>query len=320
MRPRAASNERRHDRHEPDFVLPQFGIFAQGTHAHRFLAFDLKPGVSSQQALSAFRRLRTPDVSAGGVNLVLAFGASLWRAVAPNAAPADLGPFERVAGSDGTQAPATQHDAWLWISGAEPDVTWRSARLAALAVADAADVGEEQDGFAYRGGRDITGFIDGTANRQVRQAADVAIVPPGRPGAGGSHVLTMRWVHDLEAFEGLTIAEQERVFGRTKADSVELPADQKTPTAHISRVETTVGGAEVEIFRRSVPYGGACEHGLYFVAFSAERSRYDLLLSRMFGTARGRVRDRLTDFSHPVTGSYYFAPSLNALNELAGPQ
>jgi putative iron-dependent peroxidase len=130
----------------------------------------------------------------------------------------------------------------------------------------------------------------------------------------------MRWVHDLEAFEGLTIAEQERVFGRTKADSVELPADQKTPTAHISRVETTVGGAEVEIFRRSVPYGGACEHGLYFVAFSAERSRYDLLLSRMFGTARGGVRDRLTDFSHPVTGAYYFAPSLNALNELAGPQ
>ena len=24
------------------FTLPQFGIFAQGTHAHRFLEFDLE--------------------------------------------------------------------------------------------------------------------------------------------------------------------------------------------------------------------------------------------------------------------------------------
>jgi len=28
------------------FTLPQFGIFPQGTHAHHFLEFDLKPGVS----------------------------------------------------------------------------------------------------------------------------------------------------------------------------------------------------------------------------------------------------------------------------------
>jgi putative iron-dependent peroxidase len=315
----AVSDEHWHGGNRPaEFTLPQFGIFAQGTHAHRFLAFDLKRGVTSEKALAAFRRLRTPDVSAGGVNLVLAFGAGLWRAVAPRAAPADLGLFEPVVGSDGNQAPATQHDAWLWISGAEPDVTWQSARLVALAVAEAADLAEEQDGFTYRGGRDVTGFIDGTANRQVRRAAQVAIVPPGRPGAGGSHVLTMRWVHDLEAFERLTIAQQEQVIGRTKPDSLELSVDQKPPTAHVSRVEATVGGTEVEIFRRSVPYGGAREHGLYFVAFSSERSRYDLLLSRMFGTAPDGVRDRLTDFSRPVTGSYYFAPSLNALNQLVG--
>ena len=30
-----------------DFVLPQFGIFAQGTHTHHFLEFDLKPGVGA---------------------------------------------------------------------------------------------------------------------------------------------------------------------------------------------------------------------------------------------------------------------------------
>ncbi len=199
-------------------------------------------------------------------------------------------------------------------------MTWQSARAAVQAVGAAARVATEQDAFTYQGGRDITGFIDGTANPQVRRAGSVALVPPGRPGQGGSHVLTMRWVHDLAAFNRLTIADQQRVFGRTKADSEELSASEKPPNAHIARVETVVDGEELEIFRRSVPYGTSEEYGLNFVAFSAERSRYDRMLARMFGSSPDGVRDRLTDFSRPVSGAYYFAPSLNALNELAGPE
>jgi putative iron-dependent peroxidase len=76
----------------------------------------------------------------------------------------------------------------------------------------------------------------------------------------------------------------------------------------------------LRIFRRSVPYGTVKEHGLYCVAFSADPSRYDRMLARMFGAADDGVCDRLTDFSRPVSGAYYFAPSINALNELAGPE
>jgi putative iron-dependent peroxidase len=297
------------------FVLPQFGIFAQGTHAHHFLEFDLVPGTTPAEAIEAFRRLRTPDVSAGGVNLVIAFGADAFRAMAPGRAPDDLAAFAPVAGSAGHGAPATQHDAWLWISGAEPDITWQSARVVAELLRNVARVAAEQQAFTYRGGRDVTGFIDGTANPQVRRASDVALVPFGRAGEGGSHVLVMRWVHDLAAFNALSVTDQERVFGRTKPDSVELSPECKPANAHIARVETSVDGNELEIFRRSVPYGTAEEYGLYFVAFSAARSRFDRMLSRIFGN--DGPRDRLTDFSRPVTGAYYFAPSLTALNELA---
>src|SRR3954468_8568594 len=108
----------------PTFTLPQFGIFAQGTHAHHFLEFDLRRGVSANDAIDSFRRLRTPDVSAGGVKLGVAFGGAAWREVAPWAAPADLEDFREITGPDGRQAPAAQHDAWIWISGAAPDVTW----------------------------------------------------------------------------------------------------------------------------------------------------------------------------------------------------
>ena len=71
-------------------------------------------------------------------------------------------------------------------------------------------------------------------------------------------------------------------------------------------------GEELEIYRRSTPYGTVGEHGLYFLGFSAELSRFDKMLARMFGVADG-IRDHLTDFTRPVTGSYYFAPSLEAL-------
>jgi len=54
------------------------------------------------------------------------------------------------------------------------------------------------------------------------------------------------------------------------------------------------------------------EQGLHFVAFSADPTRFDRMLARMFGTAPDGLSDRLTDFSRPVSGAYYFAPSLEA--------
>jgi putative iron-dependent peroxidase len=75
-------------------------------------------------------------------------------------------------------------------------------------------------------------------------------------------------------------------------------------------------GEELEIYRRSTPYGRVGELGLYFVAFSADRARFDKMLARMFGTSGDGLHDHLTDFSRPVSGSYYFAPSLDALDGL----
>ena len=211
------------------FILPQFGIFAQGTHAHHFLEFDLRPDVTPTAAVASFRRLRTSEVSAGGVNLVVAFGADAWREVAPAEAPASLDRFHAITAPDGRGAPATQHDAWIWISSSSADVAFDHARAAASAVADAALLVAEQQGFTYHEGRDETGFIDGTANPPVRRAAEVALVPPGEPGQGGSHVLAMRWVHDLDAFHSLPV---ERAGSRDRANQGRRASSCPTPTSH----------------------------------------------------------------------------------------
>jgi putative iron-dependent peroxidase len=304
--------------HLPAMTVPQFGIFAQGTIAHEFIEFDLRPDIEMGRATVALSRLQAPAVSAGGVNLVIGFGSELWRSVAPDQAPEGLAPFEPVGRVGGHHAPATQHDFWLWISGSSRDVVFEHARAAVRTLAEVATVASDQPCFVHRDSRDLTGFIDGSANPTMLEAPAAALVPDGQPGAGGANVLVMRWIHDLDAFEKLAMKEQERVIGRSRPSSIEMTGDALPADAHIARVQIEdEEGNELPIYRRSVPYGTVAEHGLYFVAFSADRARFDRMLARMFGTDTDRIHDHLMDFSRPVTGSFYFAPSLSCLAELA---
>jgi putative iron-dependent peroxidase len=289
---------------------PQPGIFAQGTRSHYHLEFDLRPDATDDAVVAALHGLREPPVTAGGSNIVVGFGADLWRRLQPDDAPAELGPFEAI-GGDGRSAPATQHDLWVWTHGTGEDVELDVARAVVAVLAPVATLAAEQPCFVYLDSRDLTGFIDGTENPPVEQAFDVALVPDGRPGAGGAFVLAQKWVHDLDRFHAQKREEQEDTIGRTKPDSVEL--DDKPPTAHIARVVIEEDGEELELYRRSTPYGRVGELGLYFLAFSADPSRFTKMLHRMFGVSGDGVHDHLTDFTRPVSGAFYFAPSLDAL-------
>src|SRR4051794_8765500 len=290
---------------------PQPGIFAQGTRSHYQLELDLRPDATDDAIVAALHGLREPPVTAGGSNIVVGFGAALWRRLQPEDAPAELAPFEAIEG-DGRSAPATQHDIWVWTHGTGEDVELDVARAIVGVMAPVATLGAEQPCFVYLDSRDLTGFIDGTENPPVEEAFDVALVPDGRPGAGGAFVLAQKWVHDLDRFHGQKREEQEDTIGRTKPDSVEL--DDKPPTAHIARVVIEEDGEELELYRRSVPYGRVGELGLYFLAFSADPSRFTKMLHRMFGVSGDGLHDHLTDFSRPVSGAFYFAPSLDALD------
>lgn len=292
----------------------QPGIFAFGTRSHYYLEFDLVPDADPGMVLDALRALREPPVTAGGANIVIGLGPDLWRRLAPHDSPDDLRDFDEVAGPSGHRAPATPHDIWLWFHGTGHDLVLDMARAAAVALAPAATLAAEQPGFVYQDSRDMTGFVDGTENPPVWEAHLAALVPDGAPGAGGSHVLAMRWVHDLGRFHALSEDEQERVIGRTKPDSVDLGDDVRPASAHISRtVIEDAEGEELEILRRSTPFGSVAEQGLYFVAFSTGQARVREMLSRMFGTSGDGTHDRLVEFSTPVSGAFYFAPSLDAL-------
>ena len=293
-------------------ATPQPGIFAQGTRTHRHLEFAMRAGVAADVVRAALARLRQPAVATGGANIVLGFSEEVWRTISLEPLPTALTGFPDVKG-----VPTSQCGLWAWCHGTGDDVLLDVGRAVAAALADVATLQQEVTGFVYRDSRDLTGFIDGTENPPVEAAYHVATIPNGSPGAGGSFAITQRWVHRLDAFNELGIDEQEGVIGRTKADSIELPDDRKPPTAHIARVVIEDDGQELEIYRRSVPYGTVSEQGLLFVAFSADPSRFERMLRRMFGVDDG-IRDRLTEFSSPVSGGAWFVPSLEALGDALG--
>ena len=124
--------------------------------------------------------------------------------------------------------------------------------------------------------------------------------------------MVQRWVHDLDAFNKVPVAEQERIVGRKKPDSAALTDEARHPQGHLARTQIYEDGKLVEIFRRGVPFGTLNTQGLYIAAFSAERRRFDLMLAAMFGTSQDGETDRLTDYTRPTSGAFYFAPSLTA--------
>jgi putative iron-dependent peroxidase len=294
----------------------QAGILALGTRTHHQIELDLRPDARPDALIAAVRTL-LEGTSAGDPNVVIGFGDAAWRAIArPDQVPDDLAPFTEIVGPEGHRAPSTQHDVWIWVHGTGTDAVLDTAWRAVAAFDDVALIGAECPCFVYHDSRDLTGFIDGTANPAPHEAAAVAVIPADRRGAGGTHVLTQRWLHDLAAFERMSVADQERVIGRRKGDSAALSPGELPPTAHIARAEVVVDGEEQPVWRRSVPFGTVGERGLYFLAFSADRWRVDTMLAQMYGTSGDGLRDSLLDYSTPMSGAFYFAPGQQALADL----
>ena len=107
--------------------------------------------------------------------------------------------------------PATQHDAVLWLSGSAYDVIFDVARQVIAELKPLATVAEETSSWPYRHDLDLTGFIDGAENPSLIEAAEVALIPEGKPGAGGTVLLLQKWAHDTTAWESLSgRAQQER--------------------------------------------------------------------------------------------------------------
>lgn len=248
----------------------------------------------------------------------IAFGPALWDLASPNARPRALRPFAAIDGG-ALRAPATGGDLFLHATSQRADVNFELALRLRAALGARAEVIEEVHGFQYLDSRDLTGFIDGTENPTGAKARGAAALIGSEDAAfaGGSYVLSQRYVHDLARWNELALAEQERAIGRRKRDSKELSAKAKPATAHIARVVIEEDGAELEILRHSFPYGTTSESGLYFLAYTRDLAIPEKMLARMYGTSGDGLHDRLMEHTRAVSGAHFFAPSEEGLRRLA---
>ena len=290
---------------------PQAGIFALGTSSHAYLEFDILDPGKFKQFASTIAAIREPRTTTGGVNFVIGFRPELWRKIVPEDAPPDVEGFNKdIQGIEDFVMPSTQHDALVWLSGSAFDIIFDMARSVIHDLAGQASLMEETSSWAYRHDRDLTGFIDGSENPTLLEAPIDALLPEVVPGAAGSVLLLQKWKHNVTAWEALPVAQQELIMGRTKPDSTEL--ENKPPDSHVARTDQDEFG---KIFRRNMPYGNVDDHGTVFVGFSADQKRLSRMLDSMAGLVTG-TRDALTRYTQPLTGSYYFVPSVESLRRL----
>jgi putative iron-dependent peroxidase len=163
------------------------------------------------------------------------------------------------------------------------------------------------DLFLYAGGRDLTGYEDGTENPKDAAAAEAALVASaaGAGLAGSSFVAAQRWTHDLHTFRAHPASERDAIIGRRRDTNDEI-ADAPL-SAHVKRAAQESFEPAAFMLRRSMPWATADAQGLEFIAFGESLDRFERVLRRMVGLDDG-VTDALFSFSRPTRGGYYWCP------------
>ncbi|MFD6161721.1 Dyp-type peroxidase [Nocardia sp. NPDC060256] len=261
-------------------------------------------------------------IPGAGLTCVTSIGSAAWDRLFAGPRPAELHDFPGFVGQHHT-APATPGDLLFHIRAENQDACFELAMTIGDRLAGAATIIDETVGFRYFEQRDLLGFVDGTENPEGQGAYSAALVGDEDPEfRDGSYVIVQKYLHPMADWRALSIEEQEKVIGRTKLDDFELSDADKPADSHVA-VNTIVDadGTEREILRANMPFGSVKdgEFGTYYVAYAATPSVTELMLTRMFVGTEEAAYDRILDFSIAVTGTSFFAPSLDFFDELPPP-
>jgi putative iron-dependent peroxidase len=272
--------------------------------------------------LAALQRSVGFRIPEGQLACVTGIGSQAWDRLFSGPRPAELHPFMPLSGSR-HKAVATPGDVLFHIRASRMDLCFEYATQVMNRLAGAVTVCDEVQGFRYFDERDLIGFVDGTENPSGAAAADAAIVADSdQEFAGGSYVVVQKYLHDETAWNALPVEEQEKVIGRTKLSDIEMPDDVKPANSHVA-LNTIVDpdGTERKILRANMPFGapGRGEFGTYYIGYASTPSVTERMLVNMFiGNPPGNY-DRILDFSTPLTGGLFFAPSAGFLDDLPEP-
>ncbi len=251
-------------------------------------------------------------------SVVLGIGFEAWEMLnLPKPLPKQFEKFGEIKGSKHT-AVSTRGDLHFHIRGEEFSFCVDTAGIISKLLSEIADCVEEVHGFRYWDGRSILGFVDGTENPKGSDRNFFGIIGNEDENyKGGSYLFVQKYTHNLFAWEQLSLHEQEKVFGRSKIHDIEMSDDEKPTNSHSALANV---GDDKKIVRDNMPFGTIANNdlGTYFIAYASSFETVKLMLNRMFiGNPEGNY-DRILDFSTAKTGTLFFVPTFEMLDEFSG--
>jgi putative iron-dependent peroxidase len=307
-------------------VVPQ-PVLSPLTSAAIFLVVTIDPGsepvardlLSDLPALERAVGFRVPELT---LSCVAGIGSQAWDRLFGGPRPAELHPFHELIGPE-HHAVSTPGDLLFHIRAGRLAPCFELASQMMDRLRGSVTVRDEVHGFKYFDVRDLLGFVDGTEN-PVGPVASAAVLigDEDREFAGGSYVIVQKYLHDLPAWNALPVEAQEQVIGRTKLSDIELDEAIQPPDSHVAR--TTIvdpDGTERQILRDNMPFGtvGRGEFGTYFIGYARTPTVTERMLERMFLGDQDASHDRILDFSTAVTGTLFFVPAADFLDDLPDP-
>ncbi|WP_199140532.1 Dyp-type peroxidase [Pedobacter sp. ASV12] len=293
-----------------------------------FLVWNFKAAVDQAAIKSTFQSIcalvinlnnsglnRFPDSKA---SCVMGIGYDAWLQLGlPQPLPKELKRFEPITGGKHT-AISTKGDLHFHIRADNKSLAYDMSSALSEFMSPIADCIVEVQGFRYWDSRSILGFVDGTENPHGADREHFAIIAEEDPYyKGGSYLFVQQYLHNLDAWKLLSTEEQEKVIGRSKDQDIEMSDEVKPKNSHIALANV---GDDFKVVRDNMPFGNVAtnEMGTYFICYASTFSTVEKMLNNMFiGNPEGNY-DRILDFSTAKTGSLFFAPSLDMLDEFGG--
>lgn len=262
---------------------------------------------------------RFPDSRA---SCVMGIGYEAWRKLElPTPMPKELATFEEIKGIKHA-AVSTPGDLHFHLRADNKSIIFDMAIEVSKLLSPFAESILEINGFKYWDARSILGFVDGTENPHGEDRDHFAkIGDEDQEYKGGSYLFVQKYLHNMNAWKGLSTEEQEKVIGRSKENDIEMSDDVKPSNSHIALANIEgKNGEELKIVRDNMPFGSPStnEFGTYFIAYASTFTTTKKMLTNMFiGDPVGNY-DRILDFSTAVTGTLFFVPTRNMLDEFSG--
>ncbi|GHE03707.1 iron uptake transporter deferrochelatase/peroxidase subunit [Streptomyces alanosinicus] len=349
-----------HGKHQPGITE---GLQARG----HLVAFDLAAGAGRKEAAALLRRWSTTaerlmageaaphddtdvarDAGPSSLTITFGFGHGFFdRTGLEKQRPSALDPLPDFS-SDHLDKARSDGDLWVQIGANDALVAFHALRAIQKDAGGAARLRWQMNGFNRTPGatahpmtaRNLMGQLDGTRNPKPTDSDfDRRIFVPasGEPAwmANGSYAVVRRIRMLLDDWEKLSVATQEQVIGRRKANGAPLSGgDETTPMdleksdskgnyvvplnahARITRPDTNGGAA---LLRRPFSYhdgfeaDGTPDAGLLFVCWQADPLRGFVPVQRKLD--RG---DALSQFIRHEASALFAVPGGAAKGEYVG--